>query len=239
MWGPASPPVDVAAVALLSAVAIVANLRCPHHRSWPLTTSLPTMFAENIISVSRPPVRPPNGTRTNTVPHPSQEGKAYAPEVRDQVISIWQNGGDLRSPMLDQLPQQRKFPHIVTCGRWIAQFNEEGHTRCKRPTGNRISQREVHGQDLFNLSLHRMVRPKGYLDEVGPRFTGRNGGSDWFARLHQPPLTVPTLRQISSSASSTSMLNFQMAYKERAQGTSSILMRVIINWRRKIGSLGR
>ncbi len=70
------------------------------------------------------------------------------------------------SPELQVLWQQRKFPCFATCDRWIRQFNEEGHTRCKRPTGNRISQREVHGQDLFNLSLYRMVRPKAYLDEV-------------------------------------------------------------------------
>jgi hypothetical protein len=79
---------------------------------------------------------------------------------------MWQNGGDLMSPELQVLRQQRKFPSFATCNRWIRQFNEEGHTRCKRPTGNRISQREVHGQDLFNLSLYRMVRPKAYLDEV-------------------------------------------------------------------------
>ena len=68
--------------------------------------------------------------------------------------------------MLDQLWQQRRFPHISTCNNWIRQFVGEGHTRCKRPTGNRISQREVHGQDLVNLALYRMVRPKAYIDEV-------------------------------------------------------------------------
>jgi hypothetical protein len=62
---------------------------------------------------------------------------------------------------------RRKFPSLAMCDRWIRQFNEEGHTQCKeRLTGNRISQREVHGQDLFNLSLYKMVRPKAYLDKV-------------------------------------------------------------------------
>ena len=78
-----------------------------------------TMFAVNNTTTYRPPVRPPNETRTGVVPHPSQGGNAYAPEFCDQVISIWQNGGDLRSPMLEQLRQQRKFPHIVTCNNWI------------------------------------------------------------------------------------------------------------------------
>ncbi len=68
--------------------------------------------------------------------------------------------------MLEQLWQQRKFPHIVTCRRWIRQFVDKGHTCCKRPTGNCISQQEVHGQDLVNLALYRMVCPKAYIDEV-------------------------------------------------------------------------
>ena len=121
------------------------------------------MFVVNNITTYRPPVRPPNETRTRVVPHPSQGGNAYAPEVpevRDQVISEWQNEGDLRSLMLEQLRQERKFPHMVTCNTWIRQFVDEGHTHCKRPTGNRISLREVHGQDLVNLALYRIVRPK-------------------------------------------------------------------------------
>jgi len=89
------------------------------------------MFAVNNITTYRPPMHPPNGTRTGVVPHPSQGENAYASEFRDQVISIWQNGGDLRSPMLDQLWQQRRFRHISTCNNWIRQFVGEGHTRCK------------------------------------------------------------------------------------------------------------
>ena len=68
--------------------------------------------------------------------------------------------------MLEQLRQQRKFPHINTCNTWIRQYIGEGHTRCMRPTGNHISQREIHGQDLVNLAIYRMVRPKAYIDEA-------------------------------------------------------------------------
>jgi len=70
------------------------------------------------------------------------------------------------SPELQELWLQRKFPSFATCNRWIRQINEEGHTWCKHPTGNHISQKEVHGQDLFNLSLYRIVHPKAYLDKV-------------------------------------------------------------------------
>ena len=132
----------------------------------PPPSAASTMFAVNNITTYRHPVHPLNGTRTGVVPHPSQEGDAYAHEFPDQVISIWQNGGDLRSPVLDQRRQQRKFPHISTCNNWIQQLGVEGHTCCKRLTGNRIFQKEVHGHDLVNLALYRMVRPKGYIDEV-------------------------------------------------------------------------
>jgi hypothetical protein len=167
---------------------------------------------------------------------------------------MWQNGGDLISPELQELRQHRKFPSFATCNRWIRQFNEEGHTWCKRPTGNHISQREVHEQDLFNLSLYRIVRPKAYLDEVRAYVHNQNPVNPPYlqSQIYRAERRLGLVRKAASttsdcayfeanlsSASSTGMLNFQMAYKERAQGTSSILMRVIINWRRKIGSLGR
>jgi hypothetical protein len=57
-------------------------------------------------------VRPPNRTRTYTVPHLSQGGEAYAPEVWDQVISIWQKSGDLSSHELQEIRQQKKISII-------------------------------------------------------------------------------------------------------------------------------
>ena len=110
-----------------SIISIVANRYCSRHRSR-LPTSLPSMFAENIITISCPPVHPPNGMRTD-------------PEVWDQVISIWQNCGDLRSHRLQQLWQQRKCPSLVTCNRWIRLFNGEGHTQ-ERGGNNNCSARE-------------------------------------------------------------------------------------------------
>ena len=100
-----SPPASTAAIPTAaavnapppspsSAVAIVANCHCRHHRSRPSTTSQPTLFTENIITVSHPPLRPPNGTRTNAVPHPSKGGKAYAPEVLDQVGRVMLGASD-------------------------------------------------------------------------------------------------------------------------------------------------
>jgi hypothetical protein len=56
------------------------------------------MFAVNNIITRRPPVRPPNGTRPASAPHPSEGGgRGYAQEMRDQVISLWMNGEDLNT----------------------------------------------------------------------------------------------------------------------------------------------
>jgi len=132
------------------------------------------MFAVNNFIINRPPVRPPNGTRTGEKPHPSRGGNAYAPKVRDLVISMWENGANLDVPWLQQLRAQRLFPHRATCYRWIRQHLREGHPRRKRPTGNRISLREVHGQDLVNLAIYRMICPKAYIDEVRAYVHNRN-----------------------------------------------------------------
>ena len=105
--------------------------------------------------------------------------------------------------MLEQLRLQRKFPCLATCDRWIIQFNEEGHTRCKRPTGNHISQREVHGQDLFNLSLYRMVRPKAYLDKVRAYVHNQNPENPPYSQSHIYR-AERRLRLVRKAASTTS-----------------------------------
>ena len=79
------------------------------------------MFAENIITSSRPPVRPPNGTMTDAVPRPSKGGEAYAPEVQDQVGRV----------MLGASSDQE--------GRSTSQVNTTPlHLQCKRIVGGKI-----------------------------------------------------------------------------------------------------
>ena len=51
----------------------------------PRPSAASTMYVVNNFTTYRPPVRPPNGTWTGVVPHPSQGGDAYAPEFRDQA----------------------------------------------------------------------------------------------------------------------------------------------------------
>jgi hypothetical protein len=85
----------------------------------------------------------------------------------DQVISLWENGVDLQwSPWIAELRDERQFLCWKTCQRWIELYNGEGHTLRKRATGNRLSERDVNGQDLVNLAIYWMVCPKAYIDEV-------------------------------------------------------------------------
>lgn len=66
-------------------------------------------------------VRLPNGTRRADRRHASRGGRPYPKEMREMVLSIWQNnGGDhggieaLETPENNQLRAQHKFPHIDT-----------------------------------------------------------------------------------------------------------------------------
>ena len=72
----------------------------------------------------------------------------------------------LSTPDYNALRAQHKFPHMDTCKRWIRLFQDAGHVLPKRASGNRFSEREVHGIDLVNLAIFRLVRPKAYINEV-------------------------------------------------------------------------
>jgi len=132
------------------------------------------MFANKDIVVKRPAVRPPNGTSPASSPHPSRGGNVYSPEVRGQVIAMWQNGTLENNPAIIQLRMQHKFPCKKTCLEWIQQHQTDGNTRGKRRTGNRHSLRELNGQDLVNLALYWAIRPKAYIDEVRAYVHNRN-----------------------------------------------------------------
>ena len=121
-------------------------------------------------------IRLPSGTRVTEKPHASRGGNAYSQEIREQVITMFQSGGEaaLRSHHLMPLRQQKKFPHFVTCMRWVTQFQSDGHALPKQPTGNHRAQREIKGQDLFNLALFRAIRPKAYIDECHAYIHNRN-----------------------------------------------------------------
>ena len=79
---------------------------------------------------NRPPphhVRPPNGTRIATKPHPSRGGNSYSIEMREQVLAMWLNGDDMNAAWLAPLRHQHKFPCLNSCKRWWEQYNLEGN----------------------------------------------------------------------------------------------------------------
>ncbi len=100
-------------------------------------------------------VRLPLGMLVDATKHASNGGNPYPPEIGQEVIAMWQNGGmaALQTNKLQELWQQKKFPHLTTCKSQIILNNTYGYVLPKRPTGNKHLRREVHGQDLFNLLL--------------------------------------------------------------------------------------
>jgi hypothetical protein len=164
------------------------------------------------------PDRAPLGTRRESQSHPSNGGsRGYSQDIREQVISMWQNGDDIAAPWLIPLRAQRKFPSLKTCRRWIRQFQQEGHARAKRSTGNHFSQREVHGQDLVNLALYRMVRPKAYLYEVAAYIHNRNPASPPYsnAQIFRAEVRLGLTRKVGSTTSDLAYLPENLRKRER------------------------
>ena len=75
------------------------------------------------------------------------------------------SGEDLKSPAIERLRKQWKFPALITCQRWIEIFYETGDICPKRATGNKYSQREILGEPLEKLALYRCAFPKATLAE--------------------------------------------------------------------------
>ena len=126
-------------------------------------------------------IRLPLGTRINPTRHATWGGNPYPKEMREMVLQMWQNGGGgnggfraLETAQCNQLREQRKFPHMTTCRRWIEIHRIGGHVRPKIATGNKFSKREIHGQDLINLAFYRHIYPKAYIDEVRAYVHNRN-----------------------------------------------------------------
>ena len=127
----------------------------------------------NAVLPSDHGIRLPLGTRIADRSHARNGGRPYDKETREQVLQIWQNnGGDnggldaLDTPHYNQLQFQGKFPALITIERWVDTFKNEGHVLPKRATGNAFATREIQGEDLVQLAIYRLVRPKAYLDEV-------------------------------------------------------------------------
>jgi hypothetical protein len=102
-----------------------------------------------------------------------------------------------------QLRHQRKFPSLPTCERWIHQYQAEGNVLPMQASGNSFSTREVHGQDLVNLVVYRMVRSKGYIDEVRTYVHNRNPANPPYSQsqIYRAELRLGLFRKAASTTS--------------------------------------
>ncbi len=152
------------------------------------------------------------------------------------------------------LRDQKQFPCWKTCKRWIQQYNNEGTTLCKCTTGNRISEREVNGQDLVNLAVNRMVHSKAYIDKVRACVHNMNPDNPPYS-CAQIGCAKKRLGLHPKAASITSNCAYfyvnlfkheqywHVEYPMGVLGESTRdmidLNRTITSWRHRIGSLGK
>jgi len=88
--------------------------------------------------------RRPLGTRRDEEKHPSRGGRPYSQDLREMVITIYTTHGEgvaglqaLASEEIEILRQQKKFPCMSTCRRYIRQWHNEGNILAKLHTGNK------------------------------------------------------------------------------------------------------
>ena len=72
----------------------------------------------------------------------------------------------VKTPVVNQLRQQKKFPSLQTCRRWLRQHVMLGHVLPNRASGNKVATREITGEALVQLALYRVIRPHARLYEV-------------------------------------------------------------------------
>ncbi len=101
------------------------------------------------------------------------------------------------------LRYQRKFLSITMCTQWIHQCQSKGNILLKWALGNAFVTREVHGQDLVNLVLYRMVGPKAYIDEVHAYVHNRNpvNTRNSQSQIYRTELQLGLVRKAASSTS--------------------------------------
>ena len=105
-------------------------------------------------------------TRVDILPHPS--GRSGVMRIREAGLS--------HDPLITQLPQQQLYPSIYTEERWSRLYNQFGHCRLCRRTGNARAT-VLRGHDLVLLSLYRMVFPKATAAEINTFLYRANFGN--------------------------------------------------------------
>ena len=116
-------------------------------------------------------VCPPNGTRTDAVPHPSEGGKSYAPEVRDQVgrvmLSVQASDWGFRSTsQVDTTPLQ--FKHSAG-----GKIVEDATMTALPPPGIRCRPQLLAPSAVLTCALAVALRGEG-------RMTASRGRASWW-----------------------------------------------------------
>ena len=85
------------------------------------------------------------------------------------------NGGieSVKVPAIRNLQEQKKFPSLSTCRRWLAQYLTLGHIWPFKATGNRATQREITGEALYHLAFYRAIRPHARIYKVKAYLSNR------------------------------------------------------------------
>ena len=98
---------------------------------------------------------------------------AVAEEPTQKKIMGGNGIASVKTPVVRRLLEQKKFPSLQTCRRWLRQYVTLGNILPKRKTGNKAATREIDGEALFQLALYRMVRPHARLYEVRAYLSNR------------------------------------------------------------------
>ena len=113
--------------------------------------------------------RPALQTRENIIAHPSLcNGNAYSQDLRRLVLFIAlhvdEEDHNMRN-MLSLLRHEHVYPSSVTERRWMNLYEQMGHVRPCRRSGNADASR-MRGQDLVFLALYRVFYPKATISEI-------------------------------------------------------------------------
>ncbi|EJK52676.1 hypothetical protein THAOC_28026 [Thalassiosira oceanica] len=92
---------------------------------------------------------------------------------------------------------------MTTIKRWITRLQTQGNVLQKRPTGNKYSEREIHGSDLINLALFRLIRPKSIIDECRAYLYNRNPANAPYShsQIHRAEERLGLCRKVASTTS--------------------------------------
>ena len=126
------------------------------------------LFANRHAKMTHPMnrLRLPCGVFKRPDIHPSYGGNAYDDPWRGSIVTMFRLGIPLDTQHIRHMRAIYNFPAMISCMRYIEKYRELGHWQPKLATGNHEAEREVLGQALVRLPLHRVVHPEASIAHV-------------------------------------------------------------------------